>query len=167
MENTRKIAASLTCHFCFRKQHCKNFLLTSMRVCPFLIIIYTGVSSGSNMSYEPEPERYEWKTVSGKRLPFSLIRIMRCIQADYFYVIVWYVADCIVQKVKNDDGNSAYYGSTACAELWKWFRRSVGRFGLNIRWYIFVIILYAVQELHTIWWQLIQNIYLIIIMCRQ
>jgi len=47
-----------------------------MRVCPFLIIIYTGVSSGSNMSYEPEPERYDWKTVSGKRLPFSLIRIM-------------------------------------------------------------------------------------------
>lgn len=92
------IAASLTCHSCFRKQHCKNFLLTSMRVCPFLIIIYTGVSSGSNMSYEPEPERYEWKTVSGKRLPFSLIRIMRCFQADCYYVIVRYVADCIVQK---------------------------------------------------------------------
>lgn len=116
-ENTRKIAASLTCHSCFRKQHCKNFLLTSMRVCPFLIIIYTGVSSGSNMSYEPEPERYEWKTVSGKRLPFSLIRIMRCFQADFYYVIVRYVADCIVQKVKNDDGSSAYYGSIACAEL--------------------------------------------------
>ena len=92
------IAASLTCHSCFRKQHCKNFLLTSMRVCPFLIIIYTGVSSGSNMSYEPEPERYEWKTVSGKRLPFSLIRIMRCFQADCYYVIVRYVADCTVQK---------------------------------------------------------------------
>lgn len=116
-ENTRKIAAPLTCHSCFRKQHCKNFLLTSMRVCPFLIIIYTGVSSGSNMSYEPEPERYEWKTVSGKRLPFSLIRIMRCFQADCYYVIVRYVADCTVQKVKNDDGSSAYYGSIACAEL--------------------------------------------------
>lgn len=88
-----------------------------MRVCPFLIIIYTGVSSGSNMSYEPEPERYEWKTVSGKRLPFSLIHIMRCFQADFYYVIVRYVADCIVQKVKNDDGSSAYYGSIACAEL--------------------------------------------------
>ncbi len=59
-----------------------------MRVCPFLIIIYTGVSSESNMSYESEPERYEWKTVSGKRLPLSLIRIMRCFQADCYYVIV-------------------------------------------------------------------------------
>ena len=88
-----------------------------MRVCPFLIIIYTGVSSGSNMSYEPEPERYEWKTVSGKRMPFSLIRIMRCFQADCYYVIVRYVADCTVQKVKNDDCSSAYYGSIACAEL--------------------------------------------------
>ena len=157
------IAASLTCHSCFRKQHCKNFLLTSMRVCPFLIIIYTGVSSGSNMSYEPEPERYEWKTVSGKRLPFSLIRIMRCFQADCYYVIVRYVADCTVQKSEKRWRQQCI----ACAELWKWFRRSVGRFGLNIMWYIFVIILYAVQELHTIWWQLIQNIYLIIIMCRQ
>lgn len=69
-----------------------------MRVCPFLIIIYTGVSSGYKMSYEPEPERYEWKTVSGKRLPFSLIRIMRCFQADCYYVIVRYVVDCTVQK---------------------------------------------------------------------
>lgn len=157
------IAASLTCHSCFRKQHCKNFLLTSMRVCPFLIIIYTGVSSGYNMSYEPEPERYEWKTVSGKRLPFSLIRIMRCFQADCFTSLSDMSRTAQCKKVKNDDGSSAYYGSIACAELWKWFRRSVGRFGLNIRWYIFVIILYAVQELHTIWWQLIQNIYLIII----
>ena len=69
------------------------------------------------MSYEPEPERYEWKTVSGKRLPFSLIRIMRCFQADCYYVIVRYVVDCTVKKVKNDDGSSAYYGSIACAEL--------------------------------------------------
>lgn len=116
-ENTRMIAASLTCHSCFRKQHCKNFLLTSMRVCPFLIIIYTGVSSGYNMSYEPEPERYEWKTVSGKRLPFSLIRIMHCFQADCFTSLSDMSRTAQCKKVKNDDGSSAYYGSIACAEL--------------------------------------------------
>lgn len=88
-----------------------------MHVCPFLIIIYTGVSSGSNMSYEPEPERYEWKTVSGKRLPFSLIRIMRCFQADCYYVIADMSRTAQCKKVKNDDGSSAYYGSIACAEL--------------------------------------------------
>lgn len=88
-----------------------------MRVCPFLIIIYTGVSSGYNMSYEPEPERYEWKTVSGKRLPFSLIRIMRCFQADCFTSLSDMSRTAQCKKVKNDDGSSAYYGSIACAEL--------------------------------------------------
>lgn len=116
-ENTRKIAASLTCHFCFRKQHCKNFLLTSMRVCPFLIIIYTGVSSGSNMSYEPEPE-----DMSGKRYQARGCRSVSSVSCAAFRQIVITslsdmsrTAQC--KKVKNDDGSSAYYGSIACAEL--------------------------------------------------
>ena len=88
-----------------------------MRVCPFLIIIYTGVSSGYNMSYEPEPERYEWKTVSGRGC--RSVSSVSC--AAFRQIVITSLSDMSrtaqCNKVKNDDGSSAYYGSIACAEL--------------------------------------------------